>query len=70
MILNIFSFNNILNFRYHSAPESQDNEHVYERTNHHYLELIEIEQTRHYSDTKDDEDNVHNIENDDYEEIE
>lgn len=42
-------------FSYHSAPESHDDEHLYEQTNHQYLELIEISQEPHYSDIKEDE---------------
>ncbi|VDI48344.1 Hypothetical predicted protein [Mytilus galloprovincialis] len=60
-------------FKLTPAPESHNNEHVYERTNHQYLELTEIAQERHYSDIKDDEDDFRNNENDDgddYEEIE
>lgn len=50
-------------------------EHTYERTNPQYLELIENSQERHYSDIKEDEDDLHRSGNNDgdddydYEEI-
>lgn len=50
-------------------------EHIYERTNPQYLELIENSQERHYSDIKEDEDDLRNNgsndgdNHDDYEEI-
>lgn len=57
---------------YHSAPESLDDDHVYERTNPQYLELLDIPQERHYSDIKEEEDE-HQLsqsdDEDDYEKI-
>ncbi|CAC5378099.1 unnamed protein product [Mytilus coruscus] len=59
-------------FELHSAPESLEDDHVYERTNHQYLELMGIPQESHYSDIKEEEDELQlsgNDDRDDYEEI-
>lgn len=59
-------------FSYQSALESLDDDHVYERTNPQHLELLESSQERHYSDIKEEEDELQlsrNDDRDDYEEI-
>ncbi|VDH98886.1 Hypothetical predicted protein [Mytilus galloprovincialis] len=59
-------------FDLHSAPESLDDDHLYERTNPQYLELLEIPQERHYSDINAEEDEIqlsHSDDEDDYEKI-
>ncbi|CAG2212097.1 unnamed protein product [Mytilus edulis] len=55
---------------YHSAPESMEDDHVYERTNPQYLELSEILQERHYSDIKEEEDELQLSRSDDWEDYE
>ncbi|VDI72396.1 Hypothetical predicted protein [Mytilus galloprovincialis] len=58
--------------RPYQTPESMEDDHVYERTNPQYLELSEIPQERHYSDIKEEEDELQLSRSDDgedYEEI-
>lgn len=66
------SLHYINTFSYHSAPGSIDDDHVYERTNPQYLELLEIPHERHYSDIKEEEDELQlsqSDDEDDYEKI-
>lgn len=63
-------FHDFNTFSYHSAPESMEDDHVYERTNPQYLELSEIPQERHYSDIKEEEDELQLSRSDDWEDYE
>lgn len=65
-----FLFHDFNSFSYHSAPESMEDDHVYERTNPQYLELSEVPQERHYSDIKEEEDELQLSRNDDWEDYE
>ncbi|VDI19297.1 Hypothetical predicted protein [Mytilus galloprovincialis] len=62
----------ILRGKQNQTPGSLDDDHVYERTNPQYLELLEVLPERHYSDIKEDENELQPSRNedvDDYEEV-